>query len=315
MPRIRTAYTYTDAEASAVYSRLVHYYSYKPTPIISYRNRESQNALTFGIEDEVDMTRDTHTLPILSSAAQAITDLEPQRIYLKHDGSLNRGFEIVSHPATLASHMYDAHWSGIMNKCVRHGLRSHDTTTCGLHIHVGRAQLGRNDDERADNIRKIKVLVSRHWREIVRFSRRTEERIEQWAQREFNDIFLNRLAACDDIAATANGIIPIRNSHSDRYRAVNCENSATIEFRVFRGTLKRDTLMASLQLVNSICKWAMAHTWEEVFASDFLSVARYERYNELETYLMARGLLTESGERPQNTNRIPRHGGVDGVEG
>lgn len=316
MPRIRTAYTYTEAQASAVYSRHVHTYGFKPTPIISYRNRESANALTIGVEDEVDMTRDTYSLAIVASAAQAVTDIADGRVYLKRDGSLNYGFEIVSHPATLASHMYDAHWSGILNKCIRHGLRSHDTTTCGLHLHVGRAQLGRTDEERDEVVRKVKVLVYRHWREVVRFSRRTADRMNMWASRELSDCFLENLAEATDPAAYASRHIETSNAHSDRYIAVNCENSATIEFRVFRGTLKRDTLMASMQFVSNVCKYAMAHTWEECLASSFLEVALYERFNEIETYLIARGLADDTCTgRVQNTQRTYSHGGTDGVEG
>ena len=316
MPRIRPAFIYTEQEASAVYSRNVHNYGYKPEPIFSRRNRESENAPLIGAEVEVDMTRDTYTLPILASAAKAILGIADGRIYLKRDASLHYGFEIVSHPATLASHMYDAHWSGIVNKCVKHGLRSHDTTTCGLHLHVGRKQLGNTDEERDEVVRKVKVLVYRHWREVVRFSRRTIDRMNMWSSRELSDYFLSNLAEATDPAAYASRHIETSNTHNDRYIAVNCENRATIEFRVFRGTLKRDTLMASMQFVSNVCKYAMAHTWEECLASSFLEVALYERFNEIETYLITRGLADETCTgRVQNTQRVYSHGGTDGVEG
>ena len=45
--------------------------------------------------------------------------------------------------------------------------------------------------------------------------------------------------------------------HSGRYTCVNLENPATIEFRMFRGTLKYNTLIATLQLVNRICDVAL----------------------------------------------------------
>ena len=39
---------------------------------------------------------------------------------------------------------------------------------------------------------------------------------------------------------------------SDRYLALNLTNRRTIEFRIFRGTLKFETFMASVELVNNI---------------------------------------------------------------
>lgn len=319
----RTQYTYDAEQAQRVLSRLVHQYSYKPTAVISRRDREGMNALTFGVELEAQMKPAEYNAAVVASCAQAITDVAGRdRVYLKRDGSVCYGFEIVSHPATLASHMYDAHWSGIVNKCKKHGFISHDAKryggSCGLHIHVGRAQLGRNDNERIDNIRKIKVLVYRHWDAMVKFSRRDADQLGNWASRELRANFLNALASAEDDTELAElaDTIRVSNSHSGRYIAVNCENDATIEFRLFNGTLVRDTLMAALQLVNSICQYAMRHSLREVLESSFLDVAMYARFNELDTYLVARGLAHESdvAVRAQNTQRNPRHNGYDGLE-
>lgn len=321
MPRIRIAHSLTSSEAYAAYDRLIHSYGYKPTPRFSFRNREADNALTFGVENETEYKPAEYSIEALASAAISVTDLEPERIYLKRDGSVHTGFEIVSHPASLASHMYDAHWTGILNKCSRHGMRSHDAKTwggsCGLHVHVGRKQLGRNDEERAATIRKVKILVYKHWDAMVKFSRRSEAQLSDWACREISARNLEYIAESNDPAQAAADYISITNSHNGRYKAVNCENSATIEFRLFNGTLKRDTLIATLQLCSNICKYAMAHDFRECLDSDFLSVALFERFNELDTYLRARGLANDSDtpNRPQNTNRIPRHNGADGVEG
>lgn len=321
MPRIRITHNYTRSEASAKYAELVHNYFYKPTPVISYRNREADTALTLGCEIEAEMKPTEYSIEALASAAQCVEDICDGRVYLKRDGSVPNGFEMVSHPATLASHMYDAHWTGILNKCAKHGLRSHDAKTwggsCGLHIHVGRAQLGRNDEERAATVRKVKILVYKHWDEMVKFSRRSSEQLNQWAAREIAAIGISRLANCPNPAETAETYISTRNTHDNRYKAVNCENASTIEFRLFNGTLKRDTLIASMQLCSNICKFAMAHDLRECLESDFLSVALYERWNELETYLLTRGLATDNDctGRPQNTQRNCSHGGTDGVDG
>jgi hypothetical protein len=49
-----------------------------------------------------------------------------------------------------------------------------------------------------------------------------------------------------------------------RYAAVNLCNRNTIEFRLFRGTLKYNTLIAAIELVNKICDIATDMTDDEI---------------------------------------------------
>ena len=49
-----------------------------------------------------------------------------------------------------------------------------------------------------------------------------------------------------------------------RYQAINLQNEKTVEFRMFRGTLKHNTLIAALQLVNEICNAAFSMSDEEM---------------------------------------------------
>lgn len=307
-------HNYTESEASQVCRELIRNYSYKPEPIISRRRGEAENALTLGVEVEAEFAPGEHTTRGIASAARCVADICDGRVYMKRDGSVYRGFEMVSHPATLASHMYDAHWTGILNKVSKHGMRSHDAKewggSCGLHVHVGRAQLGRTSEERDDAIRKITAIVSRHWDAFVKFSRRNRNQLDQWARRPY---YVDGGWGMFD-AENAEGLFRTTNGHNDRYWAINCENRSTVEFRLFNGTLKRDTLIATMQLVHNVCLYAMAKTWEEIQREDdFLAIATYRRYNELDTYLAARGLAAAPETRAQNTGRNPRHNGRDGI--
>jgi hypothetical protein len=93
--------------------------------------------LFFGIEIEVE-ARDN-----LRESAEYAHQLESMDLaYLKHDGSLNNGFEIVTHPMShdffkneatrlLCSNGRSAYQEGIR-------VKSWDTRTCGLHIHISR---------------------------------------------------------------------------------------------------------------------------------------------------------------------------------
>lgn len=286
--------------------RVLNHYSFKPKAVVCKRTNEADTALTAGCEIEVDGS-DTRLLEIRESVCKEIKDYT-DRVYMKTDGSLNNGFEIVTHPGTLAHHMYEMPYRFIFSKCLKAGFRSHDAGTCGLHIHIGRKQLGTTDTERDAAIRKVIVIVNRFWDEMVRFSRRRENQLH-WASRNYIEGYRPDTVITDEWAERR---IRTCNGHESRYVAVNCGNEATIEFRIFRGTLKRDTVIASIQLCMNICQYAMTHTWDEIQHSTFLDVAQYKHFNELDAYLAVRELAPVA-PLPQNTRRTPDFGGDDGI--
>lgn len=300
---------------------MIHNYSYKPEPEIGYKNnRESREHLTFGVELECEPRNDGGNVRMDADAlSDRIDEIPGDRTYCKSDGSLSNGVEIVSHPGTLAHHMYVMHWRQIQRTCEKAGFRSHDAANSGLHIHVGRAQLGSTDAERDNVTRKVQVLFALYTAELTRFSRRRRSCLEQWAP-------IDRLGVTPDdirhvrsgaqLARWATASVPAyRSNHNDRYTAVNVTNSATVEIRIFRGTLKRDTLIAAIQLVSNVFEYAMAHDWADIPASTWADVAVYKPYKELTDYLVARNLLTAedvpetlpAGNRPSNFY------GVDGI--
>ena len=78
-----------------------------------------------------------------------------------------------------------------------------------------------------------------------------------------------------------------------RYACVNITNYHTIEFRMFRGTLKYNTLIATLELVDKICELATDLTDTELKSvswSDFVGSLDDSTEPELITYLKERQL-------------------------
>lgn len=300
---------------------MIHNYSYKPEPEIGYKNdRESREHLTFGVELECEPRNDGGNARMGAyELSDRIDEIPGGRTYCKSDGSLSDGVEIVSHPGTLAHHMYVMHWRQIQRTCEKAGFRSHDAANSGLHVHVGRAQLGSTDAERDDVTRKVQVLFALYTAELTRFSRRRRSCLEQWAP-------INGLGVTPDdirhersgsrLAAWAFTHAPAyRSNHNDRYTAVNVTNSATVEIRIFRGTLKRDTLIAAIQLVSNVFEYAMAHDWADIPASTWADVAAYKPYKELVNYMIARSLLTAEDvpETLPASNRPSDFYGVDGI--
>lgn len=136
-------------------------YGYKPSPVFKsthdvFYDRYTGDDLMFGVELEVD-----HGNGDPEELASDLLDISDD-IYCKHDGSLDEGVEIVTHPATLDYHMNSLGWGKILDTCLDAGYVSHNAKTCGLHVHVGRRQLGKTDGERDETIEKILVLVNRH---------------------------------------------------------------------------------------------------------------------------------------------------------
>lgn len=265
--------------------RAIHDYGYKPRAEFHSRKGvydripETDHDLYFGIEDECDKGDDASAC---AEKIQSITDA----LYIKHDGSLDCGFEIVTHPCTLAYHMYEMPWKHICKTALADGFKSHDARTCGLHVHVGVGQMASNYDEQRNIVGRIVLLVDRHWDALVKFSRRHENQLSHWAVRP----------SISHATRTADTWIQdaLRTRRAGRYQAINLTNldgNNTIEFRLFNGTLKRDTIIATLQFLSNLCKYAMAHTTEEVLASNFTDIVSVETYRELTAYLEERNLV------------------------
>lgn len=81
--------------------------------------------------------------------------------------------------------------------------------------------------------------------------------------------------------------------HGGRYTCVNLQNSDTVEFRIFRGTLKTNTILATLELVERICDVAINLSDEELRNltwTTFVSGITEDRSPELVRYLKERRL-------------------------
>ena len=254
---------------------LIHEYGHKPDPIF---HGDQDSAMYMGVELEIDKGRNRHF------CAEALCELSEgeELFYLKSDGSLYDGIEIVTHPCTLKYHTQDFPWTNICQTAGTYGFLSHDADTCGLHVHVSRDALGVFPYIQEATIAKIILLVDRFWDEIVRFSRRDIEKIDRWAAKP------NASITRDDTISTA--VDKVKKASSSRYRAVNLENEHTIEFRMFRGTLNVNTIHATLQFVDHLCHFAMDTCIENCMDVSWVSFLGCPEYPELKSYLDQRGL-------------------------
>lgn len=243
-------YPYNDdnpycARCNHIVSKRIHDYSFKPDPIFY-----GQGPRYFGVELEIDGAgEDPNNARQLLETANCDLPL----IYCKHDGSLDDGFEIVTYPMSLEFHRTSMPWTEIMREAVSMGYTSHQARTCGLHVHVSREAFGDDENRQDEVIACILYFFERFWEELLRFSRRTPHQLDRWAARYG---YKDRPSEILDHAK--------RHKPNGRYSCVNLTNEYTIEFRIFRGTLKLNTLIATLQLVDKICDVAIALSDDEL---------------------------------------------------
>lgn len=258
----------------------IHEYGYKPEPIFY-----GDSNRYFGVELEIDGAGkdDEYAEELLD-----IANMRDEHIYIKSDGSLDDGMEIVTHPMSLEYHK-DFCWEDIMHHAVRLGYRSHQTSTCGLHIHVNRESLGTDQYEQDEVISRILYFVEHHWNELLKLSRRSEYAMNRWAARYGYE---NSPKAIMDKAKKNYG----------RYVAVNLCNYHTIEFRLFRGTLKYNTLISTLELVNRICELAVLMDDEEIAKLSWSEFVAGITEHELIQYLKERQLYIN--EKVEETEEL-----------
>ena len=213
-------------------------YYYKPEPLF-----RGDGPRYFGAELEIDGAgEDGENACEIMEIANS-NGLE--NLYCKHDGSLDDGFEMVTHPMTLDYHMREMPWKKILHSAVQMGYTSHQAGTCGLHVHVNRNAFGKKEREQDAVIARILFFFEKNWEELLKFSRRTQSQLNHWAARYG---YKDQPKELLDHAKKGN---------AGRYTSVNLTNADTIEFRIFRGTLKYNTLIATLQLLDRICDVAL----------------------------------------------------------
>lgn len=205
---------------------LIHDYSYRPRPHFF-----GEGNYHFGFELEVETRHDSRR-----DGAEYVIDRLGTHAYLKQDGSLDNGFEIVTHPHTLDEYQKKFNWS-CMTGLGERGYRSWNTRTCGLHVHVSRTAFG-NVTKRSE------ILKSQaHELRFIKLIYDNQRQIERLAGRSSNYAKFN-----DKGNLTARVKY---GTQDDRYEAVNSQNEQTLEVRVFKGSLKPARILSAIELVHA----------------------------------------------------------------
>lgn len=187
-------------------------YSYKPSPVF-----HGDGPLFIGPEIEVE-AGDADRDECINFAHEKLGELG----YLKSDGSLEYGFEIVTHPMAYGWAMENFPWD-MLTELKRMGCYTESSHT-GLHVHVSRA--GFSSPCHAYRWMKF---VYRNQDPVSALARR---RSSEWAAFSSDDRRNVKNYAKGEMGYT-------------RYAAINPCNSNTFELRMFASSLKPERVQAA----------------------------------------------------------------------
>lgn len=218
-----------ECECGSNGSNPIRNHTYKPEPKFHGKGK-----LHFGFELEIESYNGND----LNDTAKYITDKLDGLIYCKNDGSLNNGFEIVSHPFTfdfLKNNLLKKNKLNPIFDLRIQGFRSYNTSTCGIHVHLSR-----------------KAFTDLHLYKFMKFFYENPRFIWKFSQRKLEN--LNRWST---LTGDKQPIIQkVKEKYNpSRYVAVNMNNNHTVEIRIFRGTLKKEGFLRNIEFCHAIFEY------------------------------------------------------------
>ena len=257
-------------------SMVIHDYSYRPDPI--FHSTDKNERLFFGIEIEVEARNN------LVDASNYAYQLEANELaYLKHDGSLSNGFEIVTHPMShdFYKNQAEEFWDVIETLRSQYKVKSWDTSTCGLHIHISRsgfnggAHMHRFLNLVYSNQEFYQTLAGRSSDQWAKFD---DVERREWALDKNGDRIVD--AYGDRVIITTRSFRNKldHNRGSDRYSAVNTLNRHTLEMRIFRGTVNGDTIKAQIDLAHASVEYTRTMSVKDIREGGALTSTQFIRY-------------------------------------
>jgi len=266
----------------------IHEYSYFPRVGVIFHQtnseKEKENLLYLGVELEID---DGDREDVIGELLYYADD--EKFFYMKHDGSLSvDGIELCFQPRSLQS------WFECREKIemlfsylTASGYRSHNSW-CGLHIHVNRNFFSTASKRRnRAYVYRLMYIFERHWKDLVKFSRRSDEAISSYCGRYLYD-------SESEIKNNTHyeTVKKLLSASKGKYFAVNDLHRDTVEFRLWRGSLNVETFYATLELTSNICEVAKNLKTSEISSLEFLDLLLlHSEYEDLKSYCRRRDIF------------------------
>lgn len=192
-----------------------------------------------------------------------------KEFYCSRDGSLEEGFEAITHPCSPSHMLSNIDWEEITKRLGRNDYD--DEEGAGFHIHISRKHF-----KSQSHIGKLIRFFSDNYQELVNFGNRTWGTANKWAEPtdyDEDDKFI-------DIYSNAKG---------ERYSAVNVWPSETVEIRLFGCTYRPEVIRSYIQFVDIITDLANGFYRDMTF-QNVRKEATERGYNELINYMNEQGI-------------------------
>lgn len=240
---------------------------------------QRKTSVLMGLELEMEVRsgdREDHAVALLDSVG---VHKGYRYACLEHDGSLNNGFEMVTGWTGLDVH---AEQLQRFTQPIR-GLKSHDTSTCGLHVHICKKGM--------TLFHAVKMVLfindSGNQRLVRTLARRDSSRYSQVKNKKASYDWIKNAKQYQD--GGKDRVLQMLNN--DRYEALNFQNAKTVEFRIFKGTLRYETIMACLEFTYATWFFCRDTGTNELTTQNFLEFI--SRAENLEDTKFLRQYLTE----------------------
>jgi hypothetical protein len=237
---------------------------------------EFEQETMVGIELEMEVIRGSRAelaREVRAAARTAYKEItgksDPACVAIERDSSLSDGFELVTSYGPMATMRPLLAKTFGLNAAGKlpwaSSLRSHGTTTCGLHVHLDMPEslihLARLIEfYNAPGNRRLITAIARRYNTgyaLIGNAPQFLAAIKQTKQHNYNA----PIGTLKDRVRRA--------MCSSRYSAVNTEGGKTVEIRVFRGTLNPVTLVACVEFAYAV--WHFARTMRTMDTENFLT--------------------------------------------
>ena len=233
----------------------IHQYNYKPEYIKHFMDHENKRTtLLLGAEIEVgglDPFKDSvKKESVVKNCIQIMNGSESDKedlIYSTHDGTVQ--IELDTMPCSLEYHQKKMNYKEMFKYLDEQGYKGHDCATAGLHIHANRDYLGKTKMQQDLVISKILYIIEKFNDEICVIGRRNTNYSKFVGDRCKEDTAINLFS---------------KYKYEGKKAALNLQHPDTIEFRMFKSTLKYETFLLTLEFVKDIIDYAKSINIEEI---------------------------------------------------
>lgn len=233
----------------------IHQFNYVPKYIKHFMPGESEDTtLLLGAEIEVggnnNVTSDNDKNSTVKKCIQIMNGSdsdEENLIYSTHDSTVQIEFDTM--PCSLEFHKNKMNYREMFEYLDKEGYKGHDCETAGLHIHANRSYLGKSRISQELVISKILYILEKFNNEICVIARRDNDYSEFAGEKQNED-----------------SIVELYGKYKDKGKraALNLQHKDTIEFRMFKSTLKYETFILTLEFVKDIIDYAKSVDIEEI---------------------------------------------------